>query len=221
MSMTRNVSQYPMRSLPVQFKCRLEAGWQWEADPKLRGFIQCRRPWDGLGFASVDPWGLREEFLEVPRDTKAVVEFLNRDGMHWNPGASFWTEADFYRWQDFIREALLRRLESWPKLGQKFGPALVTELETSLLLACKSGERRPVLGFEPQSPLQAILGTVLADKLIGSRFRVCGRADCGRLFQLKRRRERKFCSHRCAHTQNMRDIRLKAKSTGGESDEKT
>jgi len=210
--MTHNVSHVATRSLPVHFKCRLELGWEWEAHPKLRGFIQARRHPGRLGFASVDPWRLREEFLDVPRDIDAVIEFLNRSGIHWNPGVSFWADTDFYRWQNFIRKALFHRLESWPKLGQKFGPALLTELESSLLLAYKSGERHPVLGFVPQSPLQAILGTVLADKLIGSRFRVCGRVDCGRLFQLKRRPERKFCSHRCAHTQNMRDIRGTPKS---------
>jgi hypothetical protein len=211
MSMSHEISQ--TRHLPIEFRCRLQSGCRWEADLTARGRIQ-RHGLEGFSFISVDPWELRKEFLDVPHDSKAVVEFLNRDGLEtWNPGAEFWHEASFYEWQDFVRKALLlHSTKRWLRLARRSGEAgaMFTELISSIGLWCDPDDKRPLLRFAPQSPLQAILGTVLVDMLMGARFRKCGRPDCSRLFEVKWRRE-KFCSHRCAHTQNVREIR-KAKS---------
>jgi len=133
--------------------------------------------------------------------------------MNWNPKASFWTETDFYEWQAFIRKTLVRDPKGWLGLAHKSGPlggGKFNELTTALQLACDPAEKRPMLRFVPDSPLQAILGTVLADVIMAGRFRVCARQDCGRVFKLEWRRE-KYCSPRCAHTQSMRDSRRKAK----------
>jgi hypothetical protein len=244
MSKPRDVQH--VRNLPVSFNCWLEGGWAWVPDPHRQGLIQRRRAdWyagsghldsGGFYYVSVDPWELRKEFLDVTQDLNAVVDFLNRNGMDWYPGASSWTEADFHGWQQFIRMALLRSPKRWVKLGRESGPAggrMFQKLTGSLHVTCVPPEERPkglarehqehwlrlereskkrvLLRFVPSSPLQAILGTVLADVIMATRFRVCARTGCGRIFKTQWRRE-KYCTPRCAHTQSMRDSRRRRKS---------
>jgi hypothetical protein len=193
-------------SLPIQFVYRTVDRWRWRIreDGSLTG--KNLRMWPSpviLERASdIDPWEMRGEFLEIPNSEKSLLEYLNRTG-YWNEHSPR-SIHDYWSWQDLIRKALLRRQTGWSKLETEFGPQKVDRLKTPLEIRIQWDGKRFVGEIKEWSPLDAILATVWIDKMTEAKFGLCARPDCRKIYPIKTRHKRKYCTQYCAHLEDVR-----------------
>jgi hypothetical protein len=228
--MTQIMSQTALVSLPLKFEYIPWGKWHWGLEsgatlvcgqaPFARSGLP--EPWkldeergipvgrNGIPVKlpariSVDPWKLREDFLNLPEDDRALVDFLNRT-QYWNDRSPK-TTNEYWSWQSLIRRALLRRPYGWSNLVRKFPVDQVLALRLGFAIDIEWKKGVAIGQVSADSPLQAIVATVQIDRMRGVRYDTCARPDCQRLYRIKTRHSRKYCTQKCAHLENVRAIR--------------
>ncbi len=170
-----------------------------------------------------DAWKMRDEFLALPNTDNALVRFLNKWGK-WNwfhlrdithPGIADLTDVSWFVFyaapeliwerQRFYKAALSGNARDWLA-------------HYARVPAPKRVSAPPFLAITDEFCEAAIETTITMDKLRDVPFRICERPDCGKLFELKSRRAKQFCSYECAHLtavrrgrQTQRDARQTSK----------
>jgi ribosomal protein L37AE/L43A len=201
------MSQKAAITLPVLFSYECFVKWRWEL---VDGYLIQSQV--GRSYQNVDPWQLREGFLAVAPGDQAVLEYLNRVG-YWEEIFPFpATPNDFLAFQQYTRKALLvksREALSRVQAGL-FGTAWVEGIFDPVAVIDWRAEM-PVARIFPRTPVEAILTSVVVDRMRGERYGVCARPDCRRIFKFESRHERKYCCTYCAHLEDVRRDRRKAK----------
>jgi hypothetical protein len=208
-----------------------EPGWKGnfiEAFSTRDTFLEIRTPGEAL------------EFLRISGLFRGIDEDKRHERLSW---------ANFQRWQGIVRillrEGVLPRREvrSTPKavwveyaIPENLRPALndVSVVERGWLSGFpdqlvirfrenQSPEKRRTLYAEIMvgSTLEAILATAYVDELRGVNYQVCALPDCPRIYEVRSKHQREFCSQACAHKASVRRRRaeqarppaIKAKTT--------
>jgi hypothetical protein len=164
-----------------------------------------------LGAENVEKnaWAMRDEFFNLAQDDYSLKRFLNRWGQ-WN--YSF----------DFIRGAKLLG----PGLRVVL-PHLLWEQRERLRLALTGSPRAWLTSASPMSFTQiktrpyflversycedAIKATITIDHLANLKFGICKLNTCRKFFERETRQRKVYCSQKCAHTANVRELRAQKK----------
>jgi hypothetical protein len=190
--------------------------------------IEADRSLEAFKVTELDAWKCREEFFALPqKDNEALLKFLTKMGVwlhmeekllghssdevtqhYWEGHPVPIDVAGLWGFREGLKEALVDR----KAFSRTYGPAL-SRPETGFQLLQQSGIEFP-LRFELTNvaggvvtltdAYRMLLATVFFDVASGLRFRVCQRADCGQVFPVETRHEKKFCCWYCAHITTVR-----------------
>ncbi|HWR34651.1 MAG TPA: hypothetical protein VN622_02135 [Clostridia bacterium] len=174
----------------------------------------------------IDAWQMRDELLELDETTNGLAAFLSRYGQ-WDsvtlprepvdrssnkivPWVTFaervWhvsvprTANEYYDVRELISSGLLCTAANW--LGSQFAS----------LPFGKPRPEFPHLRIEARTCIDALLGTITVDHLLGTEFRVCARSDCPKIFKVESKHKRVYCDQYCGHLESVRRNRNEAKS---------
>jgi hypothetical protein len=183
---------------------------------------------DAFKVTELDAWKCRAEFFALRRgDSEALLKFLTKMGVwlemkgglegHWSDEVTQHIReghpvpidvAGLWGFREGLKAALVNR----KAFTKTYAPVLKPP-QTGLQLLQQSGIEFP-LSFELTDfasgvvtltdAYHTLLATVFFDVASGLRFRVCQRADCGQLFSVRTRHEKKFCCWYCAHITTVR-----------------
>lgn len=160
-----------------------------------------------------DVWKLRAKFFALPETNKALESFLNETGVWSNDGRivshksarhiqefPFRTVAVTEIWEhrDMLRRALLNK----KAFRQGYGKS---DFEFQMRFQLTATAVEGVI--EAIDTYQALLASVFIDVARGERFKVCARADCGKIFRLETRHRKIFCDQYCGHLVSVRSKR--------------
>jgi hypothetical protein len=180
---------------------------------------------------------MREEFLRLKRDTKALLAFLNKWGV-WGPTE---TSVTFIpaRADSTVpkKEPLLHTTVGGIADGEESMKIQVVNRKTLYYLLpatiwefqqeCRTGLNKPAEKWLSKHPLRkldsrqeyphyvlratscrrAILDTIVIDHLRKVQFRLCARPDCRTPFAIETRHQREYCCQYCAHIESVRKQR--------------
>lgn len=157
----------------------------------------------------LDPFEARTQFLKA-RNAQEILRFLNSLGVTWSHETTpvvTWDgksqivlheaqpifERSIRAFQEFTRQALTSPFSRWLRLPG--GGYLYAEAVSSLETRCGKKKGMLVLEFVPTRLSEAILGTVIADKLAQNKFRLCELPECRMPFKAGTRQPpKRFCS---------------------------
>jgi hypothetical protein len=184
-----------------------------------------------------DPWAMREEFLRLKRDTKALLGFLNKWGI-WGPTETSVTFIpagadppipkkvpllnirvggigdgdESMKVQVVNRNALYYLLpaEIW-EFQKECRTGLNKPAEKWLskhsLRRIYSRREYPHYVLSATSCRRAVLDTIVIDHLRKVQFSLCARPDCRTPFAIGTRHQREYCCQYCAHIESVRKQR--------------
>lgn len=223
-SRNHNASHNATAMVPLQLvspmiaACRFEHH-EYEEDLLIRQVRAKAEPRD----KQIDPFTLRERFWKV-QDDRAMLQFLNDTGIPWGTEESFFMD-DVFKFQEFTRQAVTKPVSSWqnlplgevPKDKVRAGGVWYADAIASLSpILCEESGDGFVLCVHYANLKQAILATVVIDKITRSTYRRCKMRGCGIPFKVGLRQGKQFCSeaHRQALAQK-RYRRRKKSAKGG------
>jgi hypothetical protein len=162
-------------------------------------------------FRRRDPWIMREAFFTLDQSSEALARFLGQWGDWVLPAfmtdlnidllEQNYDEAPVYVVPDVVwkqREEYKEALAAPPHVWMSRG---------NCLPAPHSQLKPPYFAMSDRTCSSAIETTITLDHLRGIPYRFCERTDCGDIFTVESRHERKFCSQACAHLVSVRRAR--------------
>jgi len=181
----------------------------------------------------VDGWQMRDDLLRLERSTASLLGFLNHYGEwgeHTSPTFSADAEAvkmeakivlpdeiwyvEDAREPDTSMKGLLRP-RSWLHIQDAIRWGLncrsTAWFRSGYCSTSPEGPRPefPHFVITAMTCYDVILTTITVDRLLGTKFRICARPDCGVPFALESRHKRNYCCQYCAHLQSVRRNRHK------------
>ena len=167
----------------------------------------------------LDPWSVRKEFLELKRDQRANLEqFLKSTGAFcWINDYRPLSEEEIWVIQGILQKELLtpraadpaRSLDPWSWSFADTIRKRISAYELNAVIRLQDGE---LVGLMQESTtLDAILCTIVVDRVRKFRFKICARSECGKIYELTSRHRRKYCSFACAHLVAVRSSRTRLK----------
>jgi hypothetical protein len=120
--------------------------------------------------------------------------------------------------QEFTRQALAKPFSRWGK-GKRLPGYGYLNVEVITSLEIRFGQKGGMLALEfvPRTLSQAILGSLVADKLAGNKYRLCELPQCRKPFAATRRKPPKqYCSETHRVRAAMRRSRLRNSRKEGE-----
>jgi hypothetical protein len=164
----------------------------------------------------LDPWIVRAEFLELKHtDRNALEGFLKSTGvLCWINEMRPLTEDEIWTFQEILREELLagrvvKRGRPDPRSFRYTIHRRIREYEFEVAVRFEEG--RVIALRQEMTTFEAILCSIVIDRLRDRRFEVCQRPDCDRIYEVTSSHKRKFCSYDCAHLVAVRSARKRAK----------
>jgi hypothetical protein len=186
-----------------------------------------------------DPWPMREEFLRLKRDTKALLAFLNKWGV-WGRTQTSVTfipaGADSPEKPPLLHVSIgvIEDEEDRMKVQVVNSRSLYYLLPVSIWefqTECRTGLDRPADKWLSKHRLRTldsrreyphyvlrstscrrtILDTIAIDHLRKVPFRLCARPDCRTPFAVESRHQREYCCQYCAHLESVRKQRAAKK----------
>ncbi|MGA3136876.1 MAG: hypothetical protein ABSC88_12880 [Terracidiphilus sp.] len=167
---------------------------------------------------SVDPYKMRDEFFDLKDDLDRLLVFVRKWGLWDTRELSICPEETLepisrngipcilphliWRKQTEYRKVLCAAPERWLSQPEK-RIHIVQKAQKPYFFA----NQRPFA--DPEICQNAIVATITLDHLTGSRFRICAKPGCNRLFKPVRRQ--KHCSRACAHAMAVQAYRDRAK----------
>ena len=196
--------------------------------------------WDGRP-RKLDGWKCRQEFLQLPRNEKALLGFLTKVGL-WQPHGADDPRATgvpytiggrlalsplaplqvdaVWNFQEDIKKAITDR-----ERFIEFYASFVEWNDSSFDLANRAAfwNEFPVrFDLHDKFPAgvvrtiyftELVLATIYADFIRGFHFQVCQRSDCAQAFTVETGHKRKFCTQYCGHLVSLRRKRRLAIKT--------
>jgi hypothetical protein len=211
-----------------------EAGMSGDADPEI--YFSLRpvqikeengaKSWSRAPLIQRNAFEVREAFFAI-REAAQALAFFQTFGP-WQVGVPMATEARPIRFsaivrrQKFFQDALLNR-KIWSVRNPTTDSETRTAFEDFYLWHNLPTEMvfrdPPVILCRCKDIMDSIRATVFLDKLDGLPSRRCAREDCGKVFKLRSKRSKIYCSEKCAHLQSVRSYNsrqvTKAKSRKG------
>ena len=156
-------------------------------------------------YRSLDALQVRDEFLRVNSDTE-LKAFLEKTGCF---NQSDFAVGDLQSWQSLFKALMTTPPPEWSETLQASEKSLVeaalAHRNLSMHLPLDGVRSLPtMLVF---NTLEAIMASILTDHLHGVRYAICGREDCAKLFPVKTKRARLFCTQYCGHLVSLRKSR--------------
>jgi hypothetical protein len=162
-----------------------------------------------------DPWALLQDFTAL-KTIEDLLAFLNATGHFCDPDVPIHEKpewlfnagdlrngvTDFWELQELLAQMLLSR-RPLVEVDQDALPLGWKEaLNAGFHFKIKKSFGEYVAEVNTHETLPSLIAVAQLKIMRGGRFRVCKRADCGRLFEYETRgrRENHYCSHLCAHT---------------------
>jgi len=173
-----------------------------------------------------DPWKLLQDFTAI-KSVDDLLHFLNATGHFCDPYADpniGWDEqpdwlfnagdlryavTDFWEAQELLAQMLLSG-RPLVELDQDYLPdAWLAVFNGGFHFRIKKILGDYVAEVTTHETLPTLIAIAQLKIIRGGKFRVCKRPDCGRLFEYETRgrRENRYCSHLCAHTDWQRRAR--------------
>jgi CGNR zinc finger protein len=167
--------------------------------------------------AELDPWSVRKEFLELKHDQRAKLEeFLKSTGAFcWINDYRPLREEEIWVIQGILQKELLKPRAAAPARPSddwswSFADTIrkrISAYELNVVIRLQDGE---LVGLMQESTtLDAILCTIVVDRVRKFRFKICARSECGKIYELTSRHRRKYCSFDCAHLVAVRSSRAR------------
>lgn len=174
--------------------------WLKSPDTASHRFIpETRNP-----YGPFDPWELREVFLSWPEeDWEGFIEMAGAFGTFRI------SKKDFAEWKTVLNEALVHPVSEWGRIRMKSDPRKVGKLFAPLPISFEWNGETPSAVIQTSKTLEAIIATIQLDKLQGSTFRICARADCNNPPFKVESRHKIYCSFDCAHLVAVRNSRAR------------
>lgn len=212
-------------TVPLRLADWMAANWSFEVDAAQPGLIRQTQRQDVKAaelFRRIDPFTVREAFWKV-KDDASMIGFLNDTGVPWDSTLKAFFLSDVFRFQEFARKATVRSFSNWPALAQGSKPhvsgstwaADAMESFSSHIIKQNGNTKDLYLQVAFPSLKQAILGTLVADRLAKNRFRLCRKPGCGMPFKIDIRERKQYCSEAHRQAEAMRRLRRKKKSSQG------
>ena len=172
-----------------------------------------------------DPWALLQDFTAI-KSVAALLEFLNATGHFCNPyadeaiaeekpewifdaGELRYSVTNFWKVQELLAQMLLSRCPL-PMLNPAYlPPAWLAVFKEGFQFRIKKSYGEYAAEVTTNDTLPTLIAIAQLKIMRGGKFRVCKRPDCRRLFEYETRgrRENRYCSHLCAHTDWQRKAR--------------
>jgi hypothetical protein len=156
-------------------------------------------------------WKMRNEFLNMEKETDALCSFLNRWGL-WSHDRGYHVELDkkmpglvlalphlLWEQRDKYRSALAGSPRTW--------------LSTARPLSFRRIDETPYFIVDRSYCEEALEATITIDHLSNAKFGICKRSDCRRLYVRETKQKRLYCTTRCAHLANVRKLRAEKRKT--------
>jgi len=183
-----------------------EVAWEFTPGPR-------RNP------AELDPWSVRKEFLELKHDQRAKLEEFLKSTVSfcWIDDYRPLSEREIWEIQWILQQELLNRRatkpaspsDPWSRSFADTIRARIGHYGLDLLVQLQDGE---FVGLMRESTaLDAILCSIVVDRVRKFRFKICARSECGAIYELTSRHRRMYCSYRCAHLIAVRSGRRRLK----------
>ena len=204
----------------IDFPEKSESGWREihiEAFSTRDTFLEIRTPGEAL------------EFLRISGFFRGIDDDKRHERLSW---------ANFQRWQGIVgilpeegvlpmREVRRDPTAVWVEyaIPKHLWPALedlsfeercwLSGFPNQLVIRFRENqppEKRRTLHAEIMvgSTLEAILATVYVDELRGVNYQLCALPDCPRVYEVRSKHQREYCSQACAHKASVRRKRAEA-----------
>jgi hypothetical protein len=221
-------------NLPIRFQC-LAVATKWVLikqlpDGSLLHPKEGRN--NGLHVMSVvesppttfDPWDKRDEFFRLSEgNTEGLLSLLRTVGLF---QAASQAQGASPEQKDFVEEISIKAGK-----GLGFEVRYVTEFEEATIWQLRRVLLNTLKGYgdvgdysefrvrivrvrgEPQIVLttttfmEALLLTIVADRVMGAKLQKCARPDCGTVFSTTGGHKRKYCQWYCGHIESVRNSR--------------
>jgi hypothetical protein len=210
----------------------LQVGWgeyRKREDGSLYYHHTSREEWMGAVEVATrhfaDPWELLQDFTSL-KSVAALLKFLNVTGHFCNPyadeaiaeeepdwifdaGDLRYGVTDFWMVQELLVQMLLSRCPL-PVLDPAYLPAAwLAVFNEGFQFRIKKSHGEYVAEVTTIDTLPTMIAIAQLKIMREGKFRVCKRPDCSRLFEYETRgrRENRYCSHLCAHTDWQRRTR--------------
>lgn len=173
---------------------------QWRLE---KGFLRAELGSFGRPRPQLDPWEVREEFLNLERTPGKLLKFLKKTGAF-----NVVSPADvrtYWSYQDGLRTMRRAGAEGWRNILARSTNRFIAELPKLKLLSgfdVKYFRGLPQATVDVNATLHAILASILFDFIQGSTFVPCAREDCPNDFKAKRGKQ--YCKQYCAHLASLR-----------------
>lgn len=158
----------------------------------------------------LDPWEVRDRFMGIGTDTECF-NFLNKTGyfsLRFKDG--LWGFDEMSGWQEIFRMMMQKQPMHWAdwmnarQAQYRQHTAAFLYGHQAIKTSLRWKEQQNVLTFHADDTLSAIYGTIVLDKLAGSKFGFCARKDCRKPFEIQSHHNRKYCTPDCAHLEVVR-----------------
>jgi len=195
----------PVINIPIRFEF-ISSPAAWELGSiENGGELSFKENFAGP-YQRLNVWGIRQEFLSLPRDKWQLLTFLDKTGIWHQHESGTVRVADFWRWQEVFQRMVVNAAEGY---GWEDGFDVVgTDRRLSFPdlkvypLALGSSEFVQAIVM---NTFDAIVASIHLDVIRGLKYRRCERDDCpDKIFEVTSGHERMYCSQRCAHVVDQR-----------------
>jgi hypothetical protein len=168
----------------------------------------------------VNPFTLRQRLWQA-QGGRAMLQFLNDTGIPWGNEACFYLR-DVLQFRDFTCKAVTTPVSSWqslpagevPKGKVRVGGIWYADAIAALSpILCEESGDAFLLRVHYANLKQAILATIVIDKILKTTYRRCKMPGCGMPFKVDIRKKKQFCSE--AHRLAVAMKRYRRRKKGG------
>jgi len=210
--------------VPLQLASPMIANCRFEFDDDKHSRIRQVRGKEGPVHKPIDKqinaFGLRQKLWQV-QGGGAMLQFLNDTGIPWGDEPRFYLR-DVLQFRDFTCQAVTKPVSSWQNLpaGEvlkdrvRVGGIWYADAIAALSpILCEESGDAFALRVHYANLKQAILATIVVDKILRNPYRRCKMPGCGMPFKVGLRQGKQYCSE--AHRLAVAMKRYRRRKKGG------
>ena len=153
---------------------------------------------------------LLHRLLGIGNETEALAflqdtRFTYFSGRVDDPCQALYSELEEI--QSLVKDAAVLDVADWPSLMDRYLESYVDPLRFCPKFQVEWDSTPPFIWCKTPNALEAIGVVLRLQKLNGTRFRYCSRADCDQIYRVATHHQRKYCSPACAHLVAVRQSR--------------
>lgn len=213
-------------TVPLQLVSPMIAACRFEFDEhkerlrirQVRAFASKEQPLHKPIDKQINPFTLRQRFWQA-QGGRAMLQFLNDTGIPWSNEARFYLQ-DVLQFREFTRIAITKPVSSWqnlpagevPKGHVRVGGIWYADATASLSpILCEESGDGFALRLRYANLKQAILASIVIDKIQKTTYRRCKMPGCGMPFEVGVRKKKQYCSEAHRQSEAMRRSRKRRK----------